>query len=160
MKIHLLEANTNNVEKIGGTSQTGISVTANRVGFTSFHRVTAELGMDREVANRLATTAQNESRPVMAECNGRYLFIVPVAKNNDDIKRLTLDLLNSANSLHIKELLFTHYAFIPSKFPKSHIQALLNTLKSHASKTTISSVWWEIDSRYSSEMKALLDPAL
>lgn len=157
MKIDLLKTNTQTFKSCLDNVSFAISATANPEGFTTFNSIVSALGLNAENAKCLAATAQNEIRIVVTNGSGRNFLIVPTAESPDNIGKLTLELLKVASSLHVKELLFTHFAFIHSKFPESHIETILKTLKEHKNDTTISSISWVIDPRFHDDMKRLLN---
>lgn len=150
MKIHLIEPGAKRAEI------DAISVTANPVGLTNFNRIAAAIGLDADYAEWLTLNAQDEYRVAVVELPKRKLLIVPKARAQEYIEKLTIKLLQVIDSMGIKELLFTHYAFLPGRFPGDHIRAILRCFMAHKGSKTLSTIWWEIDPRHKAKMEELL----
>ena len=134
-----------------------ISVTANHDGFTTFNAVACTIGLDREIASQLAITAQDRNEVVVADWVQPKLIVVPKATEQTEIVRLTKELLQVANSLDVKKLLLTHFAFIPAKFPEGHVRAIVRELLATQEHSTIATAWFDVDPRHLLLMRRLLD---
>ena len=156
MQIHLTSPHARRINHASAVAPVAISVTANHDGFTMFNAIVNAIGLDAGAAKRSAISAQDERRIIVEDFLGGKLLIVPTAVAQDDIERLSLELIKIANESGIKELLFTHFGFIPSEFPESHIRTILDTLITQRDCSTLSTLWWEIDPRHKQAMELLL----
>lgn len=143
-------------QKIGFTSIKGIeaiSATANLNGLTPLSAIVDYFKFDKR---ELRKKVEKSSGRVDFIDTWPRLLLVPKTKltsgRNTRVEAYAVNILKLCNHNDLKELHFTHYGFINGDFQYDEIYRILSIFINPLVYTTLETLYWEIDSRYTKKL--------
>lgn len=129
-----------------------VSATANN-GFTTLGAISSRLNWVAELIDEAIEQCNKQAQVVIVSEIQPTLLLVPKTRADKSVIELIRDLVDASNELRIKDLRFTHYACLFHKLPVNEITEILLFLLNPNLKTSIEKIYWDIDSKFESEIK-------
>lgn len=132
-----------------------ISATANSSGFSPLTAIAREYGWDYKVIASAAEQCNEKNEIAVITQLNPMLFLVPHTHGNENATALMQDLINAVTHTKVASLRFTHYGFVQSKLAVGEISTILKMLANPNLNSTLSTIFWDIDSRKHVELAKL-----